>query len=52
MDQLFNLLTILVKKQLWLNSIYLMESKKNIPSENIHQYFNSIGYLYDSAKSS
>ena len=26
----------------------LMESKKNIASENIHKYFNSIGYLYDS----
>jgi len=48
MDQLFNLLTILLKKQLWLNSIHLMESRKNIPSKNIHQYFNSIGYLYDS----
>jgi len=47
-DQLFNLLKILVKKKLWLTCINLMESKKNIPSQNIHQYFNSIGYLYDS----
>jgi len=48
MDELFNLLKILVKKKLWLTSINLMESKKNISSENIHKYFNSIGYLYDS----
>lgn len=47
-EQLFNLLTILVKKKLWLTSINLMESKNNIPNKNIHQYFNSIGYLYDS----
>lgn len=48
MDQLFYLLKILLKKKLWLTSINLMESKKNIFNENIHKYFNSIGYLYDS----
>lgn len=47
-DQLFTLLKILLKKRLWLTSINLMESKRNISSDNLHTYFNAIGYLYDS----
>lgn len=47
LDQLFNLLKVLLKKKQWLNAINLMESKKNISIENMHKYFNAVGYIYD-----
>lgn len=46
-DQLFTLLKILVNKKLWFTSINLMESRKDISSIKMYQYFNAIGYIYD-----
>lgn len=46
-DQLFNLLQIFSKKKLWLDSIFLIENQKNLPSEMEYKYMNILGFIYE-----
>lgn len=49
-NELFVLLKILVNKKLWFKSIKLLERQKGLVKENMHQYFNSMGFIYYNMK--
>lgn len=45
-DELLSLLSILVKKKLWLDSIKLIESRLIINDVYMYQYLNALGFTY------
>ena len=49
-NQLFYNLRILSYKKLWFRSIKLVESQIVVPNDKEHQYFNAVGFIYQSMK--
>lgn len=45
-DELFDLLSGLIKKCLWLDAVNLMEQNYTLPGLDACQYFNALGFVY------
>ena len=44
--ELLDFLSVLLKKNLWFDAIRLMEIKYSLKDIRVHQYFNSLGFIY------
>lgn len=44
--ELLGFLSVLLKKNLWFDAIRLMEIKCSLKDLRMHQYFNSLGFIY------
>lgn len=50
MSQLFGRLKSLSNKKLWFDAILLLESQSCVPIERLHNYFNTVGVIYQNMK--